>query len=450
MDSDLASRYDLRIPRYTSYPTAPHFSPDISASDYQSWLGGIPGDAPVSLYVHIAYCRQICRFCACHAARAENRAVLDDYLDALAQEAAMLAKRLPERMTVQNIHFGGGSPSILSAEQIKTLFLSIRTHFDIAPDAEISVEMDPRSATKTFVAALARSGVTRASLGVQDFNPDVQKAIGRIQPFEQTERLVRWLKGVGIGAINLDLLYGLPLQSRDHVLRSLDLAASLTPSRIALFGYAHVPWMKENQKAIPEDALPGTEERWRLYEEAVRRLVEGHGFVQIGFDHFARPEDPLAHALSEHRLHRNFQGYTTDEAAVLLGLGASAIGFSPKGYVANETDPDLWRKTIRSGSFATRRGLLLSEEDLVRRALIETLMCNMVLDVGEVCRRFGRDPASFDANLSDLAPMEDDGLLTVKGRIIRMTRAGAPLVRAACACFDQYLKTGEQRHSKAV
>ena len=450
MHSDLAAKYDLRIPRYTSYPTAPHFSPTITADHYQGWLSAIPSMTPLSLYFHIAYCRQICWFCGCHTNQTSEQSVLSDYLDVLTLETEMVADRLPEKMTAKSIHFGGGSPSILSPLQITTLLEKIRDRFDIRADAEISIELDPRTTTKEFVAALAQSGVTRVSLGVQDFDLDVQKSINRVQSFKQTERLIGWLRAFGIDSINLDLLYGLPNQTLEKLLSSINLAASLSPARIALFGYAHVPWMKQNQSAIAEESLPGTEARWIQFEEAARCLSELHGFVQIGLDHFARPEDPLAHALAERRLHRNFQGYTTDEAPVLLGLGASGIGFLPKGYVANEVDVDAYKKRIRSGVLATKRGIVLSDEDVLRRTLIEMLMCNMILDVNEICRRFGRDPADFDDALTRLAPMEKDGLLSIENRVIRMSDKGHPLVRAACAQFDQYLQTGEQRHSKAV
>ncbi len=449
MRPELAAKYDLRVPRYTSYPTAPHFSPAVGADRYGQWLAELPPTTPLSLYLHIAYCAEMCWFCGCHTKITRQYAPVADYMDCLWREVDMVAGRLSQRMPASHIHFGGGSPTILTPDDFVATIERLRRRFLVAEDAEIAVELDPRTADEDYVKAMAGCGVTRASIGVQDFNPVVQKAINRIQPYEVTAQVIGWLRQYGVPEINMDLVYGLPHQTADSLIETVDLAVGFKPRRIALFGYAHVPWMKKHQRLIPEAALPDLSERWRQYDTAGARLVE-HGYIQVGLDHFALADDEMAEALRENRLHRNFQGYTTDEASVLLGFGASGIGSLPQGYVANEGAIHAYKQVIRAGRLATTRGVAVSPEDLLRRSLIERLMCDLSLDVEAVCARFGADPAQFDAELDGLAGLEGDGLLTREGRRITMTEEGRPLVRAACAVFDRYLRAGETRHSKAV
>lgn len=449
MRHELAAKYDLRVPRYTSYPTAPHFSAAVDADTYRRWLGELPKDAALSLYLHIAYCAEMCWFCGCHTKITQKYAPVADYMEALLKEVDTVAAALPGRMAARHVHFGGGSPTILTPEDFVRTIDALRARFVIAEDAEIAVELDPRTADEDYVKAMAGAGVTRASIGVQDFNPRVQEAINRIQPYEVTERVCAWLRAHGIHDINMDLVYGLPYQTTESVLEMIDRAVGLAPRRIALFGYAHVPWLKKHQRLIPEDALPGVPERWRQYEEAMRRLVE-HGYVAVGLDHFARADDELAVALAEKRLHRNFQGYTTDAAPVLLGFGASGIGSLPQGYVANETAINTYKETVRAGRLATVRGIQVSADDVLRREIIERLMCDLSVDLDEIAARHGISGAQFEGELAGLGEMEKDGLVVRQGRRIVMTDDGRPLVRAVCAAFDRYLKAGEQRHSKAV
>ena len=450
MRPDLAAKYDLRVPRYTSYPTAPHFSPAVGADRYGQWLSELPPEAPLSLYLHIAYCAEMCWFCGCHTKITRQYAPVADYMDCLWREIDMVAGRLPQKMRAQHIHFGGGSPTILTPDDFVATIARLRKTFNVDADAEIAVELDPRTADEDYVKAMAGCGVTRASIGVQDFNPQVQQAINRIQPYDVTARVIAWLRKYGVPEINMDLVYGLPYQTAESLIETVDLAVGFTPRRIALFGYAHVPWMKKHQRLIPDESLPDISERWRQYETATHRLVAEHGYVQIGLDHFARPDDEMAIALSEKRLHRNFQGYTTDEAPILVGFGASGIGSLPQGYVANEGSIHAYKDTIRAGRLAAVRGIGVTEDDRLRRALIERLMCDLTLDVDVVCARFGADPAQFDAALDTLDGLQADGLLIREGRRLTITEDGRPLVRAACAAFDQYLKAGEARHSKAV
>ena len=450
MRIDLVSKYDMRIPRYTSYPTAPHFSPAIGADDYKTWLSGLSPETELSLYLHIAYCAEMCWFCGCHTKITRRYAPIADYMDALHREIAMIASCLPARMRVRHVHFGGGSPTVLTPGDFTDVVDVLRKTFILSSEAEIAVEIDPRTTDESYCEAIAACGVNRASIGVQDFDPTVQAAVNRIQPFDMVEKVVNWLKQRKIEDINLDLIYGLPHQTTEGLLHTVDLAAKLEPRRLSLFGYAHVPWMKKHQTLIPEEALPSLEQRWEQYERVSSRLVERHGFAAIGLDHFAAPDDTLSRALREGRLHRNFQGYTVDPSAVLIAFGASGIGFLPQGYVANAVDIHAYKNAIRDGRPATARGIAINDEDRLRRDIIERLMCDMRVDIAAIAARHGRNPEQYRPELASLASMQTDSLLTIDGFTISMTDEGRPLMRAACAAFDQYLKNGEQRHSKAV
>jgi oxygen-independent coproporphyrinogen-3 oxidase len=450
MRPDLSEKYDLRVPRYTSYPTAPHFHGGIGPDTYAGWLAGIDPATELSLYLHIAYCAEMCWFCGCHTKITRRYAPVAAYMDALWGEIDLVADALPTRMSARHIHFGGGSPTILSAEDFVRTLDILRTKFAVKPDAEIAVELDPRTADEAYVAAMAGAGVTRASIGVQDFDPTVQAAINRIQPYEVTAQVIDWLRKHGVPEINIDLIYGLPYQSLDGLIDTIDRAVAFGPKRIALFGYAHVPWMKKHQRLIPDEALPDTTLRWRQYEEGCRRLVETHGYVQIGLDHFAAPDDEMAIALANRRLHRNFQGYTTDSAETLIGFGASGIGSLPQGYVANVGEIHSYRDAIAAGQLATQRGIAIDGEDRLRRAVIERLMCDLDVDLDAVAGRFGMAGDRFADELAALTPLAEDGLVRVEGHKIAVTEDGRTLVRAVCAAFDRYLKRGEQRHSKAV
>ena len=450
MRPDLAAKYDLRVPRYTSYPTAPHFHAGVGAEAYKGWLGGIDPATELSLYLHIAYCAEMCWFCGCHTKITKRYAPVAAYMRSLWREMELVAEALPTRMTARHIHFGGGSPTILSAEDFVRTVDLLRQHFVLKGDAEVAVELDPRTADEAYVKAMAGAGVTRASIGVQDLDDKVQQAINRIQPYEITEQVTGWLRHYGVAEVNIDLIYGLPFQTLDGLLATIDKAVSgLKPSRVALFGYAHVPWMKKHQRLIPEESLPDTATRFAQYEQGCKLLTETYGYVQVGLDHFAAPDDELAVALKSKTLHRNFQGYTTDTASALIGLGASGIGSLPQGYVANEGEIHAYQRSIVEGRLPTARGVAVSADDLMRRDIIERLMCDLEVDLEQVAGRHGSTD-SFEAELASLAPLQADGLVTVEGRRIAVTEDGRTLVRAVCAAFDRYLRQGEQRHSKAV
>lgn len=450
MRLDLTEKYDLRVPRYTSYPTAPHFHPGVTGDVYGQWLAELHPETELSLYLHIAFCAEMCWFCGCHTKITQRYAPIEAYMKALWGEVDLVAGAMPNHMPVRHIHFGGGSPTILHPEDFVKTISILRERFQVKADAEIAVELDPRTADENYVAAMADAGVTRASLGVQDFDPKVQAAINRIQPYEVTARTVEWLRQYNIPEINMDLIYGLPFQTLDGLLDTIDRTVAFDPKRIALFGYAHVPWMKKHQRLIPEEALPDTEMRWRQYERACERLVTHHGYVQIGLDHFAKPDDAMAVALVEKRLNRNFQGYTTDTAETLIGFGASGIGSLPQGYVANVGEIHFYQQSIAEGRLPIQRGVAINDDDRLRRSIIERLMCDLEVDVDVQARNFGRSGHDFDAEIESLAPMEQDGLIHRSGHKITVTTEGRTLVRAVGSAFDRYLKKGEQRHSKAV
>ncbi|HEX6141693.1 MAG TPA: oxygen-independent coproporphyrinogen III oxidase [Geminicoccaceae bacterium] len=450
MEPDRLARYDRRVPRYTSYPTAPHLHPGVGADACGRWLEELP-DGPLSLYLHIPFCDTLCWFCGCHTKIVRRYAPVAGYLETLESEIELVARRIGAGRRVRHIHFGGGSPTILEPADLCRLGDGLRRWFEVEADAEIAVEIDPRGLDRARILALAAIGVNRASLGVQDVNPEVQRAVNRVQPFETTARVASWLRDAGIEALNVDLMYGLPHQTVADVERTAGAALRLDPDRLALFGYAHVPWLKRHQRLIDEAALPGAVERWRQFQTAHRRL-EAAGYRPIGLDHFARPGDPLARALADGRLRRNFQGYTADPAPVLLGFGASAIGSLPQGYVQNAVPVRAWGEAIRAGRLATVRGLELDDEDRLRRAVIERLMCDLEVDLEAVGRRFGVDAGHFMPELDALAGLAADRIVVIgAGGRIRVPDEARPLVRVVAAVFDQYLDAaGAARHARAV
>jgi len=449
MDPELLRRYGGPVPRYTSYPTAPHFHPGVTAETYLDWLGDLSPEARLSLYLHVPFCAQMCWYCGCHTKVVRRYEPVADYAESLLQEAELVAAALPPGPRAVQLHWGGGTPTMLSGDDFRRLTDGLRAAFRFDAAIEIAVEIDPRTLDAEKARALAEAGVTRASLGVQDFTAAVQRAINRIQPYEVVALAVENLRDAGIGSINFDLMYGLPRQWVADLLRSIDLAAELAPDRISLFGYAHVPWMKSHQRLITESELPKETARWAQAEAAAARL-EALGYLRVGLDHFARPEDPLARAVSEDRLRRNFQGYTDDPAEALIGLGASAIGSLPQGYVQNAVPIKDYRAAVSAGRLAIQRGCRLSDDDRLRRTVIENLMCRLKVDLSGLCAGHDAEPADFAEEIAALDDMAADGLVEIDGNEIRVTEAGRPLVRSAAAVFDRYLKAGTARHSRAV
>lgn len=450
MSNTIELKYATRsVPRYTSYPTAPHFGDGVDGALYASWLAALPAETPVSLYLHVPYCRAICHYCGCHTKAALKDDPVIDYAEGLIAEIELVGRAIGRRLPVGHLHWGGGTPSLLPIPSFRAVVAKLRETFDILPTAEHAMELDPRTVTVDLAKALAEAGVTRASLGVQDFDETVQASIGRIQPIETVTAAVEALRGAGIAAINFDLMYGLPHQTAATIRRTVELAHDFAPSRIALFGYAHVPWFKKHQRLIDEAALPGATERIAL-ERTARAALAEFGYEPIGLDHFARPEDDMAVAAKSGDLHRNFQGYTTDACDTLIGLGASSIGQSAAGFAQNDPDIGRWRKAIEAGRLPIAKGKALDEDDRLRAAIIERIMCDYAIDLDAVCADHGVTAEAVEDAFERLVEPARDGLVTIDGHRLTVTDLGRPLVRIVAAAFDVYLARAAARHSVAV
>jgi oxygen-independent coproporphyrinogen-3 oxidase len=443
----LIEAFSAPVPRYTSYPSAPHFHDGIDASTYRAWLGALPPASTLSLYVHVPFCDRLCWFCACHTKQTRSYEPVARYVDALLGEIATVGP-LVRGGRVTALHLGGGSPTLLRPRDMARLGDALRAAFDLRPDAEISVEIDPTDMDEDRYDALAAIGMTRASLGVQDFDETVQAAINRPQGFDVTRRVVEAVRARGVGSVNIDLLYGLPHQTVATVRATMERVLGLRPDRIALFGYAHVPWFKKHQSMIDAAALPGPRERF-AQSTAAAQAITAAGYVQIGLDHFAMPSDPLAVAAKTGRLHRNFQGYTTDAAQALVGLGASAIGRLPQGFVQNLAPTGQYERAVRDNGLPVARGVAFSDDDRVRAFAIERLMCDFRLSRADLVARFG--PASRGVLRDAEAALEDGlGALRRDGDDYVVPVAARPFVRSVAACLDAYLARGTARHSAAI
>lgn len=448
MDKRLIHKYDRPVPRYTSYPAATQFAP-VAPAMAAAWLAAIPADSRLSLYVHLPFCKRMCWFCGCHTTIPNRYDRVRDYVGVLEREATLIAGLVPAA-PVSAIHWGGGTPTILEPAEIERLAAALRRRFDVAADVEFSVEIDPRGFTQDRARALGAAGVVRASIGVQDLTPEVQKAVNRVQSLEESLQAVEWLRAAGATGVNVDLMYGLPHQTVDGVVATARrVVETIGPDRLAVFGYAHVPWMKRHQRMIRDEALPDAAARFEQAEAAASFLVSA-GYVRIGFDHFARPADRLAAAASAGTLHRNFQGYTADDAPILIGLGASAISALPHGYLQNAARLDDYADAIAAGRIAMARGVEVSDEDRLRRLAIERLMCGLALDCAGLAREFGRPADHFADALLALQPLAADGLVTLDRGNIAVTERGRPFLRLVAAAFDEYLQPTARRHARAV
>ena len=442
---DALALAEKSVPRYTSYPAAPHFTAGIGPDRYADWLWRLAPCTKLSLYLHVPFCSAMCAYCGCHTKVTRRREPIDDYIEGLLAEIDLVSAKTAARRTT-HLHWGGGTPSMLGPEGLERVVEALSRRFDLGAVEEHAIELDPRSVTPELARSLARVGVTRASFGVQDLDPEVQVAIGRVQPFEVVRRAIDLVREVGIDAINVDLMYGLPKQGIDQLVSTIMLADKLRPDRVALFGYAHVPWFKAHQRLVDESALPGPAERLDQAETA-REMFEGLGYVSIGLDHFARPADPLAVAARAGTLGRNFQGYTSDDAPALIGLGASAIGKLPGGFAQNAPDIAGWRRAVGEGRLATVRGYALTDDDRLRADVIATLMCAFEVDLGEIARRHDTTPSVFAGDVAALDGFE--GVVERHGDRIVMTPAGRPFVRLVAAAFDRH-RQDAKRHSVAV
>ena len=439
--------FDARVPRYTSYPTAPHFNNAVDPALFASWIEAIPTGSAISLYVHVPFCRRLCWFCACRTQGTSTDEPVIAYVETLKAELEVLRRHLPAGVRLARLHWGGGTPTLLSPGLIGDLAGSILDVVPLAEGAEFSVEIDPDEVDAARLDALTAAGMNRASIGVQDFDPEIQKTIGRIQPYELTRDVVEMIRDRGVKSLNADILYGLPYQTPARITDSVQKLLSLSPDRVALYGYAHVPWMSRRQQMIPSDTIPTPQERLRLFETAAR-LFQWDGYDAIGIDHFARPEDGLAVAARTGHLRRNFQGYTDDTAPVLVGLGASSISRFPQGFAQNASVTSQYVKGVREGRFTTHRGHVFGGEDILRARIIEALMCDFCVNRAELTRDFGATDAQLDSLFA--------GAIAQFGTVLRQDTGGLsippearPLTRMIARAFDAYDQTKAQ-HSAAI
>lgn len=447
MTPDLIKRHAAPLPRYTSYPTANHFSPHISAATYRDWLGALPEGAALSLYLHVPFCQELCWYCGCSTKAVRRYEPVSSYLTPLSAEIETVSSLVPASHRATHIHFGGGSPDILRPGDIERLGGMLRDRFRFAPNAEFAVEVDPRLMTDAQAEAFSAIGINRVSIGVQDFDEKVQRAIGRIQDYRTTENVVAMFRRRGITSVNIDLVYGLPHQTVESVTRTLDQVIALKPDRIAIFGYAHLPSRLKHQRLIDSNALPDAVERFSQSRALSQRLID-QGYVQLGLDHFALGGDSLATG----SLQRNFQGYTTDTADALIGLGASAISKLPQGFAQNAVPADEYARQIASDGLATARGHVFSADDKLRAYVIERLMCDFAFSWSDLESRFGKAVARIRADADGVLASDDDRLVADEAGTFRLTDRGRVLVRNVCAAFDAYLASdsAHRRHALSV
>jgi oxygen-independent coproporphyrinogen-3 oxidase len=448
---ELVRKYNLPGPRYTSYPTAPQFAEDVDRSALLAEIAADNRDAarPLSLYFHIPFCETLCWYCGCNTVITRRRGSAAEYVDLLCRELALTAPLLNLDRPVTQLHFGGGTPTFLPPAEIDRLGRAIHSVFKFAPDAEISVEIDPRRLTRDHVEAYRRLGCNRASLGVQDTNPTVQLAIHRWQPLEQTKQAITWLREAGYQSVSVDLIYGLPLQTPESFAQTLEDVIALAPDRLAVFSYAHVPWLKPAQKIFSEQ-LPTTEAKLAMISAAARALTSA-GYVHIGMDHFARPDDELATANAAGTLYRNFQGYTTRAGASLYGFGMSSISQTAGSFRQNFKELDAYTEAVQQDRLPTERGFILSEEDKRRRALIMDIMCRNRLDFADLSHRVGVDVAdAYAREIASLADLEADGLVKCDPAGVDITPLGELFRRIIAMRFDAYLERGPRKFSKTV
>ncbi len=426
--------FDARVPRYTSYPPATAFHAQVDADFQRDCLGKLDPDIPVSVYVHIPFCERLCWFCACRTQGTSTIAPVETYLSYLKAELALLRDSLPDGLRMGELHWGGGTPTILPPDMIRTLATAIFDVFPPADNLRFSVEIDPTLVDDAKIAALADMGMTRASIGIQDFSADVQAAIGREQSFETTRVCVDALRGAGIGSLNADLVYGLPFQTADKLADTIEKVRALNPDRIALFGYAHVPNFAKRQKLIPASALPAEETRYYLAQQAARAFAD-MGYTAIGIDHFGKANDSLTHAHNTGHLRRNFQGYTDDTCPTLIGIGASSISQFAQGYVQNAAATVAYTQRIESGALAGHRGYAMTPEDQTRAAAINMLMCNFAIDIPRLNARPG-GAALAPIHAAILAGFA--GHVVQDGNHLRITQEGRPLTRIIAQRYDGF------------
>ncbi len=451
-DRNLIEKYDKPGPRYTSYPPATEFSESVGKDDYRRKLfESNQSKRSLSLYFHIPFCESACWFCGCNVIISHRKDVTRKYLDYIYREMELLGECLDRSRPVVQVHWGGGTPNFLTVEEMRELFLKIKEHFSLDANAEVSVEIDPRYLSQGQLETLKELGFNRVSMGLQDLDEEVQRAINRVQPESLMRKVMKNLRDLDFKSINIDLIYGLPYQTPEKFRRTIERTIALDPDRVAVYNFAYVPWLKPLQRRIDPNTLPPPEDKLEILEMTIE-LFQGAGYLYIGMDHFAKPEDELAVAQREGTLWRNFQGYTTKKGVDLIGIGATSIGMFYDAYFQNYKTIREYYLALDGGDFATMRGFLLSREDLLRREVIMELMCNFRCDFDQIERAFGIDfEEHFEEELHHLRDMERDGLVEIKDRTIRVLPVGRLLVRNVAMTFDQYLpKKKELRFSRTI
>ncbi len=440
--------FDARVPRYTSYPPATQFTDTVGPAEVEAWQAAIPAGSAISLYMHVPFCRRLCWFCACRTQGTQSDDPVRAYADSLLAELDLLKSRLAPGIRLSRLHWGGGTPTLMPPDVMRRVAGAVFDAFPLAEGAEFSVEIDPNEIDEARLDALAEAGLTRASIGVQDFDPEIQKTIGREQSFEITAQAVAMLRARGIASINADILFGLPHQDNVRIAESVQQLLALSPDRVALYGYAHVPWMARRQVLIPTAALPSAPARLGLFNVA-RDLFLADGYAEIGIDHFARPGDGLALAQKAGLMRRNFQGYTDDQADVLVGIGASSISRYPQGIAQNAPATGAHVKAIRKGSLSVTRGHVFSAEDIWRARMIEALMCDFRIDAAEMARRFGFDAAALRSLFAPLAAHFGEMVQIAPDSSLSVPPHARPLTRMMARMLDAY-DMAKSGHSPAI
>jgi oxygen-independent coproporphyrinogen-3 oxidase len=440
ISEEFLARYNRPGPRYTSYPTAPVWQDNIGPDDFDEFLAQADAaKSPVSLYMHLPFCESLCLFCACNVVITKDHAVAGPYLATLKKEIDHVSNHVSRQRGVVQFHWGGGTPTYLTPPQMEDLFGHAAERFTFAPDAEIGIEIDPRVTTQQHLESLKRLGFNRLSLGIQDFDPEVQLTIHRVQPFEMTRDIIAAARALGFTSINVDLIYGLPHQTAARFERTVDQVLTFAPDRVAMFSYAHVPWLRKQQGAFAAH-LPEGMEKFRIFCGGLTKFL-GAGYQYIGMDHFAKPDDELAIAQRNRTLHRNFQGYTTKAGADLCGMGVSAISGIQNAYAQNYREVPQYTEAVDRRGIATMRGYRLSEDDRLRRAVISRLLCHAVILKDEIAANFGVDfDEYFAAEMSHLQPFVEDGLVRLSPGEINVTSLGRIFIRNLAMLFDPYLE----------
>ena len=448
------SKYSKPGPRYTSYPTAPEFSEDFTEQSYIEILENQDKNRKLSLYFHLPFCRSACYFCGCNVVFTSKEDKKERYIGYLKKELEILSRHLDTSREVLQMHFGGGTPTFFTHDQLKEIIKLIKSYFpNWSKEAEISCEIDPRFLTKEQMSVLVEGGFNRVSFGVQDFDEKVQKAVHRIQPFDVTMNAVKIAREAGIKSVNMDLIYGLPYQTLESFKKTLELALKLDTDRFAVFNYAHVPWMKKTMRKIDETTLPHPSEKLAILKYTIDYLTS-NGLRMIGMDHFAKPDDELFLAIEKGELHRNFQGYTTKGGADLVGIGLTSIGDGIYHYVQNVKDMKEYERLLDEGHLPVHRGLILSDDDVLRKAVIMEMMSNFKLDIARIEREFGVNFGEYFADaLEKLKVFEDEGLVSISKDKIEVSSTGTMLIRNIVMPFDAYLQKipeEKRRFSKTV